>query len=163
MNYSQNWPFNWSCQQKRFFESTCATWTVGSYVSLSVRPSVCLWLDQNYWTIFISRIIHISDDPEVELKGQGHRSRSPGQKRYHMGQGQRSLRSRSKVTGVKVSQALKIMVDGLTSTSNCFIFWILLWHAKPYRLMEWMRWHCTTPIEVECGFSVGIAAVQHWT
>ena len=29
--------------------------TVGSYESLSVCPSVCLWLDQNYWTI-----IHIS-------------------------------------------------------------------------------------------------------
>ncbi len=52
-------------------------------------------------------------DPNVDLEGQGHRSRSPGQKNYfgshpatlqaifevksHMGQGQRSHGSRSKV------------------------------------------------------------------
>ena len=39
-----------------FIEPTCALCTVGSFVSLSVCPSVCLsGLDQKYWTI-----IHIS-------------------------------------------------------------------------------------------------------
>ena len=50
-----------------FIEPTCATCTVGSYASLSVRLSVCLWLDQNYWTI-----IHISKTiaPRVLKFGQ---------------------------------------------------------------------------------------------
>ena len=50
-------------------------------------------------------------------------SRDPSSRHFGWEQGQRSLGSRSKVTGVKVSQALKIMVGGLTSTPSCFIFW----------------------------------------
>ncbi len=37
----------------------------------------------------------------------------------HMGQGQRSLGSRSKVTLVKVSLKVIILAGGLTSTSSC--------------------------------------------
>ncbi len=47
------------------FEPTCAHCTVGSYASLSVRLSVCLWLDKKSWTI-----IHISKSvtPRVMIK-----------------------------------------------------------------------------------------------
>ena len=65
---------------------------------LSVRPSVCLWLDKKYWTI-----IHNSKsiapmvtkfgqdmgvgDPMVDLEGQGHRSKVKvtGKKKRHFG------------------------------------------------------------------------------
>ncbi len=72
---------------------------------------------------------------KVKVMGQGHQVKNviSGLNSYlyrpmdrgqsHMGQGQRSPGSRSKVTWVKVSQALKIMVGGLTSTPSCFIFW----------------------------------------
>ncbi len=40
-----------------------------------------------------------------------------------MGQNQGSLGSRSKVIGVMISQTLKILAGGLTSTSSCFIFY----------------------------------------
>ena len=123
------------------FEPTCANCTVGSYASLSVCP----WLDKNYWTI-----IHISesvmkldqnmdvDDPKVDLKGQGRQVKKMWicdfishltilhvmlEVKGHMGQGQRSHGSGSKVTWVKPSLKVMILAGGLTSTSSC-IFWL---------------------------------------
>ena len=118
----------------------------------SVCPSVRLWLDQNYWTIIHNsksiapRVLKFGQrigmcDPEVYLEGQGQRSkvkvtrsknvisglnlylyRPMHQSQCHMGGGQRSLGSRSKVTGVKFSQTLKIMAGGLMSTSSCIFY-----------------------------------------
>ncbi len=45
--------------------------------------------------------------------------------KVHMGQGQRSLGSRSNVTWVKVSPKVIILAGGLTSTSSCFIIFSL--------------------------------------
>ena len=59
---------------------------VGSYASLSVCLSIRLWLDKKYWTIIHNlksiapRVTKFGQDmgvgdPEVDLEGQGHRSK----------------------------------------------------------------------------------------
>ncbi len=114
-----------------------------------------------------------SDDPKVDLEGQGHRSKvkvtSPKKCyfRYHfnscimycnlfivkdhMGKCQRSAWSRSDVMWVKVSLEFLILAGGLTSTSSCFI---LRWVAYLCSLKELIfvglfiswRWSKGTPV-----------------
>ncbi len=98
------------------FEPTRAHCTaMGSYASLSVRLSIHLWLDKNYWTminISISvahRVMKFDqrmkrDDLRVDLEGQGHHGKTV----YFWAQSTVLCRgpewhgSRSKVTGVKI-------------------------------------------------------------
>ncbi len=101
-------------------------------ICIAFRLSVCLWLDQNYWTIIHSsksiastvlkfgQVMGVAD-PEVDLEGQGHMSKVKVTRsktwflvsiyifigqcikvkvtlvevKGHLGQGQRSLGSRS--------------------------------------------------------------------